>query len=296
MASDVKRTISNLFSAYKNGNMLNKLIYINLAVFVLVKLVDIVGMLFNIDMVNPLVSALSVYSGSRLGLTHPWGVATYMFLHQGFLHILFNLLWLFWFGRIFLEYFTDRQLLNVYLCGGLAGALAFILSYNVFPAFDATYASAMGASAAVYAIVLAIAVYVPNYTVYVMFLGQVNIKWIAALSVISDLALLDDGNAGGHIAHMGGAVFGVLYIVFLRKNVDIASWAGKIIDAIVTLFKPRPKMKVTYGRTETDYDYNKRKHDEQKKIDDILEKIAKSGYNGLSDEEKQVLFRNSRNS
>ena len=99
---------------------------------------------------------------------------------------MFNLLWLFWFGRIFLEYFTGRQLLNVYICGGIAGALLYTLAFNIFPAFDATYAMAIGASAAVYAIVLATAVYVPNYTVYLLFLGQVKIKWIAVFSLISD--------------------------------------------------------------------------------------------------------------
>ena len=294
--------MNNFWSQFKQSNMLNRLIYINLAVFVLVKLVDVVVMLSGIQAANPVVEFLGAYAGLENLIRHPWGVVTYMFLHQRFLHVLFNLLWLFWFGRIFLEYFTGRQLLDVYICGGIAGALLYILAFNIFPAFDATFAMAIGASAAVYAIVLSIAVYVPNYTIYLMFLGPVKIKWIAIFSLIADLAMLDGTNAGGHIAHIGGALFGIFYIVCLRKGTDIAAWVGRIIDFVTGLFRRKPKMKVSYKRSgggysrpESDYDYNARKHNEQKEIDAILDKIAKSGYNGLTDEEKRILFRNSQN-
>jgi membrane associated rhomboid family serine protease len=264
-------------------------------VFVVVKVADIVIMMIGVQEPNPVVGFLAAYSDLHDLLRHPWGVVTYMFLHQGFLHILFNLLWLFWFGRIFSEYFTGRQLLNVYICGGLAGALLYILSFNVFPVFDGVHSMAIGASAAVYAIVLATAVYVPNYTVYVMFLGQVKIKWIAVFCIISDLAMLESGNAGGHIAHIGGAIFGACYTLALRRGTDISGWVGRITDGFTGLFKRKPKMKVSYKRAESDYDYNARKHNEQKEIDAILDKIAKSGYNGLSEDEKRTLFRNSRN-
>lgn len=290
--------MTNFFSKFKQNNMLNKLIYVNLAVFVLVKLVDIMLMLSGIKVENPLVDWFMVYAGWHNFITHPWGIITYMFLHQEFMHILFNLLWLFWFGQIFLEYFSNRQLLNVYLCGGIAGALLFILCYNVFPTFNATYACALGASAAVYAVVLAVAAYVPNYTVFVLFLGQIRIKWIAIFSVISDIALLKSGNAGGHIAHIGGALFGMWYIIYLKRGTDITAWLGRIIDWLVTHFnfQRKPKMKVTYKRRgETDYEYNKRRYDNQKEIDAILDKIAKSGYDGLTDDEKRKLFTNSRN-
>ena len=287
--------MNDFWAQFKQSNILNKLIYINLAVFVVVKVADIVIMMIGVQEPNPVVGFLAAYSDLHDLLRHPWGVVTYMFLHQGFLHILFNLLWLFWFGRIFREYFTGRQLLNVYICGGLAGALLYILSFNVFPVFDGVHSMAIGASAAVYAIVLATAVYVPNYTVYVMFLGQVKIKWIAVFCIISDLAMLESGNAGGHIAHIGGAIFGACYTLALRRGTDISGWVGRITDGFTGLFKRKPKMKVSYKRAESDYDYNARKHNEQKEIDTILDKIAKSGYNGLSEDEKRTLFRNSRN-
>jgi len=287
---------NNLLSEFRNGSMLNKLIYANLAVFVIVKLIDIILMLFNINMQNPLVEFWVVYADFSKLIRHLWGIVTYMFLHQDFLHILFNMLWLFWFGRIFLEYFNNKQLLNVYLCGGIAGALLFVLCFNLFPAFNASNACALGASAAVYAVVLAVAAYVPNYTVYVLFLGQIRIKWIAVISLISDLAMLESGNAGGHIAHIGGALFGMWYIIGLKRGTDITAWLSRAIDWSCTHFSfSKPKMKVTYKRSETDYEYNKRKHDNQKEIDAILEKIAKSGYDGLTEEEKRTLFTNSRN-
>jgi len=282
---------------FKHGSMLTRLIYINLGVFLIVKIVDAFVGLFAIGTENVLIQWLAVPADLNTLLYKPWTVFTYMFLHQGFIHILFNLLWLFWFGKIFLEYLTGKQLLNVYLLGGLAGAALYILSFNVFPAFsDASpFSIALGASAAVFAIVGATAVYVPDYTVHLMFLGTVKLKYIALVSVILDIVFLMDGNAGGHIAHMGGALFGYFYIKQLRKGKDISKGFGKTLDSIFSLFKPKNNLKVTYKRGETDIDYKQRKNIQQKEVDKILEKIAKSGYDSLSKNEKDILFRQSRN-
>jgi membrane associated rhomboid family serine protease len=289
--------VEDIKATFKHGSMLTRLIYVNLGVFVVVKIIDAFLLLFVLPAENPIVTWLSAYAGLTNLLHKPWGIITYMFLHQGFLHILFNLLWFYWFGKIFLEYFKGRQLLHVYLLGGIAGAFLYITAYNILPVFQSSLsgASALGASAAIYAIVLSVAMYVPNYTVYILFLGPVKIKYIAAFSIISDLALLGDGNAGGHISHIGGALFGMAYILNLRKGIDITRWFGIIVDAIANLFTPKPKLKVSYRRTETEYDYNNRKKTEQKVVDAILEKIAKSGYESLSKEEKDILFRQSRN-
>ncbi len=282
---------------FKHGSMLTRLIYINLGVFLIVKIVDAFVGLFAIGTENVLIQWLAVPADLSILLYKPWTVFTYMFLHQGFIHILFNLLWLFWFGKIFLEYLTGKQLLNVYLLGGLAGAALYILSFNVFPAFsDAIpFSIALGASAAVLAIVVATAVYVPDYTVHLMFLGTVKLKYIALVSVILDIVFLMDGNAGGHIAHMGGALFGYFYIKQLRKGKDISKGFGKTLDSIFSLFKPKNNLKVTYKRGETDIDYKQRKNIQQKEVDKILEKIAKSGYDSLSKNEKDILFRQSKN-
>lgn len=282
---------------FKEGSMLTRLIYVNLGVFLFVKIFTIIFFLFAVNGDNFLVEWLSVPADLNQLLFKPWTIFTYMFLHEGFMHILFNLLWLFWFGKIFLEYLTGKQLLNVYLLGGLLGAALYILAYNAFPAFSDTlpFSTALGASAAVMAIVVATAVYVPDYTVYLMFLGPVKLKYIALVSVMLDIILLLDGNAGGHIAHIGGAIFGYFYTTQLKKGNDISSGFGKTLDGFASWFKPKKNLKVSYRSSQTDKDYKQRKNNEQKDIDKILEKISKSGYESLSKNEKDILFRQSRN-
>ena len=282
---------------FKEGSMLTRLIYINLGVFLFVKIFSIIFFLFAINGDNFLVEWLAVPADINQLIFKPWTLFSYMFLHEAFLHILFNLLWLFWFGKIFLEYLTGKQLLNVYLLGGLSGAALYIIAYNLFPAFSESlpFSSALGASAAVMAIVIATSVYVPNYTVYLMFLGPVKLKYIALVSFMLDIIMILDGNAGGHIAHIGGAIFGYFYITQLKKGKDISKGFSKTADRVFSWFKPKNNLKVSYRRTETDKDYRQRKNGEQKNIDKILDKIAKSGYESLSKDEKDVLFRQSRN-
>lgn len=289
---EIKRT-------FKQGNMLTRLIYINLGVYLLVILFKIVQFLFQVPGDNLLVEWLALPADLSQLVFQPWSVISYMFLHQEFLHILFNMLWLFWLGKIFLEYLSGKQLLNVYLLGGLTGAAFFVLSYNIFPVFNQVLPNsvALGASAGVLAIVVATAVYVPDYTVYLMFLGRVKLKYIALVSVLLDFVFLVDGNVGGHLAHIGGAAFGFLYISQIKKGKDISKGFGRMLDAVFSWFKAKPKMKVTYKkRGETDIEYNTRKNYEKKEMDKILEKIAKSGYESLNKKEKEILFRQSKNS
>ncbi|MBI9068886.1 MAG: rhomboid family intramembrane serine protease [Salinivirgaceae bacterium] len=290
--------IDELKSTFKSGSMLSRLIYINLGVFLLVKLVDIVYFLFGIEGSNVFLDYTMVPAELSQLIRKPWTIFTYMFLHQGFMHILFNMLWLYWLGKIFLEYLTGKQLLNVYLLGGLVGAAFYILAFNLFPAFNEVipFSYALGASASVLAIVVATAVYVPNYTVYLMFLGPVKLKYIAMVSVLLDIVFLMDGNAGGHLAHMGGAAFGYFYISQLKNGKDISKGFGRFLDYVFSWFKPKKNLKVSYRRGETDIDYNAKKVTQQKNIDIILEKIAKSGYDSLSKSEKEILFRQSKNS
>lgn len=289
--------IDEIKGTFKEGSMLTRLIYINLGVFMVVKVFDGLLYLFGFAEINFLIDWLAVPADVTQLIFKPWTLVTYMFLHQGFLHILFNMLWLFWLGKIFLEYLTGKQLLNVYLLGGLSGAALYILAFNVFPAFSdiIPFSYALGASAAVYAIVVATAVYVPNYTIYLMFIGPVKLKYIAIVSIVLDIVFLSEGNAGGHIAHIGGALFGYFYTSQLQKGKDVSKGFGKVLDGFAGWFKPKSKMKVAYRRGETDMQYNARKNYEQKDIDKILEKIAKTGYESLSKSEKDILFRQSRN-
>ncbi len=280
-------------ASFKEGNSLAKLIYINLGVFVVVKLFKVILFLFNVNAGFDPVHWLAVPADLAKLITRPWTLVTYMFLHEGFLHILFNLLWLYWFGKIFLQYLSEKSLLNVYLLGGLAGAGLYILAFNLFPVFQAAVpvSFALGASAAVLAIVIAISVYTPDYTLNLLFIGPVKLKYIALFVVGLDILSIAGSNAGGHIAHLGGALFGYFFARKINRGEDITKGFGKFVDTVFSWFKPKQKMKVTHKKEATDMEYNKRKAEEQEEIDKILDKIALSGYKSLSKHEKDILFK-----
>jgi membrane associated rhomboid family serine protease len=284
---------------YYTGNIIIKLIFINVAVFILINLIGLFSFLFTGAGTESLgiINWLAVPADLGKLLYRPWTIVSYAFLHYDFLHILFNMLWLYWFGKIFLEFLSPKQLLSVYLLGGISGAALYILAYNVFPAFALAlpYSYALGASAAVYAVVVAIAAFVPDYSIILMFIGKVKIKYIAIFVVVLDLLSISGGNAGGHIAHLGGALFGFLFATQIKSGSDITSWFGNFTNDIAGWFKSKPKMRVTENKFKnkatSDIEYNQQKAADQEVIDKILEKISKSGYNSLSKKEKEILFK-----
>lgn len=278
---------------YKNGGTLIQLIIINVAIFVAVSMVYLFLYLFNIQPAFSFLPILGVPAGINNLLAHFWTPVTYMFFHEDFFHILFNMLWLFWFGKIFIEYLPTKKLLSVYVLGGICGAFLYIIAYNFLPVFADSLpnAHALGASAAVLAVVTAIAFYMPNYSINLLFIGSVKLKYIAIFSIVLDLISIPHGNAGGHIAHLGGALYGYLFITQFKKGRDISKGYDTIFYSIVNLFKPKKRMKVSYKRPGDDYAFNKMKVDNQKEIDRILEKISKGGYESLSKQEKEVLFK-----
>ncbi|OFX88348.1 MAG: rhomboid family intramembrane serine protease [Bacteroidetes bacterium GWF2_33_16] len=282
--------------SFKSGSTLTKLIYINLAVFLTVKLIAVFYFLFTIESSFSLVSWLAVPADITNLLYKPWTVFSYMFLHQDFLHILFNMLWLFWFGQIFLQYFDQKKLVSVYLLGGLAGAFIYILTFNIFPVFTdiLPVSYALGASASVIAIVIAVSVYAPNHTIYLLFLGPVKLKYIALVTIVIDIISIASTNAGGHLAHLGGAMFGYIYVMQFKKGRNISRLFDRLMDSVFSIFKPKPKIKVTYKRPANDIEYNKMKIQQQAEIDKILDKIALSGYESLSKQEKEILFKGSK--
>jgi len=288
--NDIQRT-------FRSGNSLIKLIYINIGVFLLISLAAIIGFLLN----NPAVSEISlaqlaVPASLRILLLKPWTLITYMFTHKDIWHILFNMLWLYWFGKIFLEYLDQRKLVAVYLLGGLSGAVVYVLSFNIFPAFTGLVAGsvAIGASASVMAVVVAVAAYVPDYSVNLFLLGRVKIKYMALAIFILTSVMDFSVNSGGKLAHIGGALLGYLYALNLKRGRDIGKGFNRIIDFFATIFKPRRKMKVTYKKPASDYNYNKRKTEHQARINAILDKISKGGYDSLTREEKDILFSESQ--
>ncbi|RLD35746.1 MAG: rhomboid family intramembrane serine protease [Bacteroidetes bacterium] len=291
--------LDEIKDSFKEGSSLAKLVYINVGMFLAIKVITIVFFLLNMPQGEfEVIKWLAVPASLPQLATKFWTPFSYMFLHEGFLHILFNMLWLFWFGKIFLEYFDQKKLTTIYLLGGLSGAVLYIFSFNVFPAFEKVreVSIALGASAAVMAIVIATATYVPKYVVRLVLIGPVQIKYIA-IGVLFFTSVLDFAtNTGGKIAHLGGALFGFLYVIQYKKGKDIGKWFDKLMDSLVSIIRPRPKLKVKYKKPpNNDFEYKQFKASQQKQVDEILEKISKGGYSSLTKKEKEILFKMSEN-
>jgi len=293
--------MEDLKKFFKDSSILPRLIIINLGIWILVQVAFIIGWAFNssdLYIEELILEYLALPASLELLIYRPWTLITYMFLHTSFWHILFNMLWLYWFGKIFTEYLNQRQFLVTYLLGGVAGGVLYILAYNVFPVFEEVipHARALGASASVMAIVASISLYVPNYAINMIFLGRVKIFYMALALFILDFFMIRHGNAGGHIAHIGGAVYGFLYIYYLRKGKDFSKAIPRIKKqekwGVKIKRKPRTKAK-TSERPKSDEAFNKERIASQKKIDAILDKISRSGYDSLTKDEKELLFNQS---
>ncbi len=287
---DIKRLLTN-------GTTLSRLIIINTAVFLLLTLAGIAGFLLNSpEISSKVLNIVSVPSDLKSLLYRPWSVITYMFTHKDIWHILFNMLWFYWFGTIFTGYLGQRKLVSVYVLGGIFGAVVYVASFNIFPAFSGvvTESVAIGASASVMAVVISTAVYAPDYAVHLFLLGRIRIRYVA-LGIFILTSILDfSTNSGGKLAHMGGALAGYLYTKSLRKGYEMGKWINTVIDAVATLFKPQKKMRVTYKRASDDLEYNRVKAEHQARINAILDKISKGGYDSLTKEEKDLLFTESQ--
>lgn len=288
--SDIKQT-------FKEGSVLTRLIYINIGVFLVV---NIAGLIFYLGgKTNVIPEWFSVPSGISGIIARPWTPITYMFLHTGFLHLLFNILGLYWFGKLFLYRLDGEKLLVNYLLGGLSGAAFYIAAYNIFPVFESVDALLLGASASIFAILVAISFYEPDMEIYLSFIGKFKLKYVALFYVLLSVIGISTTNPGGNIAHLGGAAWGWFYIFQLRKGIDMGAGfiklLNKIAGAFSGVFKPKSNLKVTFKQMpRDDYEYNRIKHAEQEEIDRILEKVGKSGYDSLSKKEKELLFRQNK--
>ncbi|MCH4824348.1 rhomboid family intramembrane serine protease [Gramella lutea] len=284
----------------QTATVTEKLIAINVLVFILFFLFRTIAYLFQLP--SDFLIEWFVFPKEPMEfLLKPWSIITYSFLHSGIWHILSNMLILYFSGIYFLNYFSPKRLLNYYFLGVIIGALVYMLSYNLFPAFQGTGKSyLMGASAGVMAVLIGIASHIPNMRVRLMLIGSIKFWWIAAFLVVIDIIQIPMGNAGGHLAHLGGAALGYLYTNQLKKGNDIGKWFENIMDYIASLFKPRErkaKMKTVHrtGKTSrstksTSGKSNFNKDEKQKRVDAILDKISKSGYESLSKAEKDFLF------
>ena len=281
------QNISN--KMFRSVSKLYLLIGLNVFVFLAINIPAVLeGLLFRS-------SAIALYATEYLAmpaylpklLVRFWTPLTYMFLHAGVLHILFNMLWLYWMGQIFEDFLGTKRTIGLYLLGGFAGAIFYIIAYNVFPVFSESGALQagiiVGASASVMAVIAAAATIAPNYTIGLMFIGPVRLKWLVLFYIVIDFLGIAGPNAGGEIAHLGGALFGFTYVKQLQKGNDM-------IGAIAGIFKKRSKLKVASNNRDKSATAMPREDE----VDAILDKISKTGYDNLSEQEKETLFRASK--
>jgi membrane associated rhomboid family serine protease len=288
--------LSEIRDFFTRGSVLARLIGINLAVFVLVSFIRVLFFLVDAPSAyDGIINWLGVPSNTGNLLTKPWTAVSYMFLHFDFFHIFFNMIVLYVGGRLFRDFLGEERLTGTYIIGGLMGALFFILSYNIFPVFNefVSMSVAIGASASVLAIFVAVATYMPNYKLPIIIIGPIRLKYIALFFVIFDLISIDKANSGGHLAHLGGALWGFTYIALLKNGKDPGKWLSTWIRALGSLFSRKPRMRVEYSnqRPVSDDEYNKQRVERQKQLDEILDKISRHGYESLSKEEKEILFK-----
>ena len=287
--------LNDLKLQYKIGGTAQKLIYWNVALFAIPYVFFALLSLFKID-INFL-QYVSLSSNPKDLLWKPWSLFTYAFFHSNFLHIFFNLMVLNFSSRLFLTYFTQKQFLNLYFLGIIAAGVIYLFCYFIFPSLSSLNVNLIGASGAIMAILFATATYSPLMEIRLLLVGNVKLWHIAFFIIVIDLVQLPLENTGGHLAHIGGALFGFIYIKQLQKGYDIGAWITKSIDGVSNLFgkqKSTPFKKVHRNYTlKSEQPISKiiAKDKNQQQIDDILDKISKSGYESLSKEEKEFLFK-----
>src|SRR5688572_32092063 len=283
----------NAFQRHNNGHV--QLILINVVVYLVVAVLFVVSEISQFpEFFNAIHRIIAIPAPLIEFLQRPWTIITYAFVHDwtGILHILFNMLFLYWFGKLFVEYLGSDKLISVYFLGALAGAVAYLIVYNVIPFYETRIPSGgmVGASAAVYAIVVATATLLPDYTFFLLFLGPVRIKYIAAFFIVISYLGSAGWNAGGNIAHLGGALIGFIYMKQLQAGVNWGNWITVTIEWFKDLFKSKPAVKVSYRKE--DYTVQKKGPGgkpavSQDELDAILDKISAGGYESLTKEEKE---------
>jgi len=283
----VSNWLDQIKDKYQTGTIVEKIIFINIALFILTYLINTFSYLLKGDG-NFVIEWFALSPQFDTFITRPWTLITYGFLHSGFLHILFNLIFLYYIGNIFLDFFSKKQFITYYFLGIIFGGIIYLLSYNYLPALKNQQTILVGASAGVIAILVGIASYIPNYALQFRFIGSIKLLYIAIGFVILDIVQIPVDNAGGHLAHLGGAIIGFLLTTYFNQGKNINLWP-------VNLFqnkKDKPLKTVYKNKTSAK---NSNPQEQQKKIDAILDKISKSGYDTLSKEEKDFLFKAGKN-
>lgn len=286
--------LENIFASFRQGNSLTRLIFINVVVFIILGFVEILLQLLKFP--SAFVWAyLSLPAEFTQLLFRFWTPISYMFLHEGFFHLLFNMLSLYWFGKLFLMYFSEKQLVGLYLFGGLMGALLYVGAFNLFPYYAPILSQSLllGASGSIMAIIVASAAQSPNMEMQLLFIGSVKLKYIALVAVLTSFFGITSSNGGGQLAHLGGALAGYYFVVSLRQGRDLTKGINWLLNFLANISTTR-KLKVKPNKSRTtpmsDAEFNVNKVRKIANIDRILDKIKTSGYESLTAEEKKRLF------
>ncbi len=287
-----------LKQSFKDGSYLTRLLYINVAVFLVMSVTILVCTLSAVP--TSWVQTLMMPASGWKFIHQPWSIITYMFLHTGFIHLIFNVLALYWFGKFFLSYYSQKQLTSLYIIGGIFGALVYMLGYNVFAYFSpaVNFSYLLGASASVMAILFAPVVTDPNREIHLAFIGNIKLKYLGLAFLLIDLLGIGATNPGGSMAHIGGAIAGCIFALLInKKGIDICAPINAIIGWLSNIsFRGahKPKMTARPGGRATDAEWNQYNNETRKsenaRLDEILDKIKKSGYSALTDDEKKELF------
>jgi membrane associated rhomboid family serine protease len=299
--------IEQLKYQYRTGGVYLRLIYINIGVYLVFALILVFMTLMKWDnsanTFTEFKNIFSFHSNLIEFITKPWGIITYMFIHGSFFHLFSNMLILFFAGKMYENFLGPKKTLSTFFIGGVSGALFYLITHNIFPLFrDINDISIVGASAAVMAIFVGLATYSPNFEVMLFGVFKVKMKYLAIVWVALDITGLANNDGVAHFAHIGGALWGYIFITNLKKGKDLSSWFEKMSLSFKNLFK-KNKIKIVYSkgkktaskRSTSDYNYNHDKKIRQNKVDAILDKIKASGYESLSKEEKDYLFDASKN-
>ncbi|GGC02189.1 rhomboid family intramembrane serine protease [Dyadobacter sediminis] len=299
IVDDVKREFA------KSENALVKIILINTAVFLVLLLLKIILTLSQSSNVYyAVLDTLKLPASTNEFIHRPWTLLTYFFTHEDIFHILFNMLFLYWFGKLVDEYLGAKRVIALYMLGGIAGGVIYMVLYNALPYFQSQIQDSrmLGASAAAFSVAVGASTLLPNYTFNLIFLGPIRIKFIALFYIILSLAQSLGENAGGNLSHLAGAIIGYVFIKLLQNGTDLGKPIYAIVNSWSRLFRKRPSMQVTYRERQVYRNTNVYSASssgtieapDQIEIDSILDKISRSGYESLTREEKQKLFKASQ--
>ena len=277
--------INTLKNKYKTGTIIEKLIYLNIAIFLLTLLITVFQGLYKGEQ-NFLVEWFSLDNNLDAFLTKPWSIISYGFLHADFIHLIFNMITLHFIGNLFIQYFTEKQALTFYILGTLFGGFLYVISQNYFPLFEGRNTTLVGASAGISAIFIGIATYMPHYQIKIRFIGFIKFWHLAAIWLAFDVVGLIGANAGGSFSHLGGSLFGYLYVQ------QASNKKTNISTIFSSFFKRKEKpLKTVHKSVKRKQKTVKNSNQNQEKIDVILDKISKSGYDTLTKTEKEFLFK-----